>query len=226
MAGAQRRIKEKPRQAARADAVRKLQHRQWREANSLRSLPLMETADVKGFTRKAARLACAAVLMLLGATSPAAEAPPEEVAVWKALVEFIVSDNASHPFRVLYFQTDFETAPLINNSMADPTRREYKDLCGLSTSDARAMVSQLQAVNAEPVTFDEATMEPAGLKVSKKKSLRARYIALSRVVFDPSNQHAWLAVDLSGTGGSIMRLDKVSGQWSQTGRCGGWVRSE
>jgi hypothetical protein len=164
--------------------------------------------------------------MLLTATSPAAEAAAEELAVWKAMVEFVVSDNASHPYRQLYFQTDFETSPLVTNSMADPTRREYKELCGLSTSDSRAMVSQLQAVNAEQVTFDEEAMEQAGLKIGKKKSPRARYIALSRVVFDPSNQHAWLAVDFSGTSGAIIRLDKVAGQWSKTARCGGWMRSE
>ena len=165
-------------------------------------------------------------MMLLTATSPAVEAAGEELAVWKAMVQFIVSDNASRPFRMLYFQSDFETGPLVTNAMADPTRREFKDLCGLSAADARAMVSQLQAVNAESVTFDEDVMEPAGLKVGKKKSVRARYVAFSRVVFDPSNQHAWLAVDLSGTGGSIMRLDKVAGEWSKTDRCGAWVRSE
>jgi hypothetical protein len=142
------------------------------------------------------------------------------------MVEFIARDNASKPYRLLYFQSDFETSPLVTNSMSDPTRREYKELCGLSTSDARAMVSQLQAVNAEPVAFEEAVAEPAGLKIGKKKNPRARYVALSRVVFDPSNQHAWLAVDLSGTQGSIIRLDKVAGQWSKTARCGGWMRSE
>jgi len=187
----------------------------------------MKTANVKGFTRKAAPFSCAAVLMMLLAPAlPAAEAVGEELAVWKATVEFIVSDNTSHPFRQLYFQTDFETAPLVTNSMADPTRREYKELCGLSVSDARAMVSQLQAVNAEPVAFEEAVMEPAGLKLGKKKGPRSRYVAMSRVVFDPSNQHAWLAVDLSGTTGAIVRLDKVAGQWSKTARCGGWMRSE
>jgi hypothetical protein len=88
------------------------------------------------------------------------------------------------------------------------------------------MVSQLQAVNAEPLMLDEALAEAGDLKVVKKKNPRARYVALSRVVFDPTQQHAWLAVDLSGTTGSIMRLDKVAGQWSKTARCGGWMRSE
>ena len=167
-----------------------------------------------------------ALLMLLSAASPAADALGEEPAVWKALAEFIASDNTSHPFKILYFQSDFETAPLVTSSMADSTRREYRDLCGLSVSDARAMVSQLQAVNAEPVMFEESVAEPARMKIGKKKAPRARYVALSRVVFDPSNQHAWLAVDLGGVAGSIMRLDKVAGQWSKTAKCGGWVRSE
>jgi hypothetical protein len=46
------------------------------------------------------------------------------------------------------------------------------------------------------------------------------------VVFDPTNQHAWLAVDLGGVSGAIMRMDKVAGQWSKTARCGGWMKSE
>ena len=99
-----------------------------------------------------------ALLMLLSAASPASDALGEEPAVWKALAEFIASDNTSHPFKVLYFQSDFETAPLVTSSMADSTRREYRDLCGLSASDARAMVSQLQAVNAEPVMFEDTPL--------------------------------------------------------------------
>jgi hypothetical protein len=185
----------------------------------------MKTAILRLFSRKAAALSCAAAL-LVSAVSPAADAVGEEPAVWQATVEFIARDNASHPFKLLYFQSDFETAPLVTSSMADPIRREYKDLCGLSAADARAMVVQLQAVNAESVVFQESVAEPAGLKIGKKKSPRARYVALSRVVFDPTNQHAWLAVDLGGLTGAIMRMDKVAGQWSKTARCGGWMKSE
>jgi len=177
---------------------------------------------------KIAIVKCSAIAlsMMLSAAAPAADAVGEEPAVWKALAEFIASDNTSRPFKVLYFQSDFETGPLVTSSMTDPTRREYKELCGLSVSDAKAMVAQLQAVNAEAVAFEASVAEPAGLKIGKKKAPRSRYVALSRVVFDPSNQHAWLAVDLGGVAGSIMRLDKVSGQWSKTARCGAWVRSE
>lgn len=163
---------------------------------------------------------------MMGTASSATLATAEEPAVWQAMLEFVARDNASHPYKILYFQSDFESGPLATSSMADPIRREYKDLCGLSASDARAMVAQLQAVNAEPVVFDEVIAEAADLKIAKKKNPRARYVALSRVVFDPSNQHAWVAVDLGGLSGAIMRLDKVAGQWGKTARCGGWMKSE
>jgi len=168
----------------------------------------------------------AALLIMLSVASPAAGPVGEEPAVWQALVKFIADDNKSRPYRLLYFQTDYEIAPLITNSMTDPTRREFKDLCGLSASDAKAMVAQIKAVNAEPVEFDKAMAEAGDLKLVKKKKPPARYVALSRVVFDPSNQHAWVAVDLGGVAGSILRLDKVADQWSKTARCGGWIRSE
>jgi hypothetical protein len=44
------------------------------------------------------------------------------------------------------------------------------------------------------------------------------------VVFAPSNQQAWLAVDLNGETGAIVRLDKVEGRWNKAARCGGWVK--
>ena len=136
------------------------------------------------------------------------------------------TDNASKPFRQLYLQSDFETAPLITSSMADTSRREFRDLCGLSNSDAKAMVAQLQAVNAESVPFEESIAEAGKLKLTKKKVPKARYVALSRVTFDPTNQYAWLVVDLSGGQGAIVRLDKVGGHWTRTSKCGGWMRSE
>src|SRR6187549_226761 len=185
----------------------------------------MKSARAGCFSRRAATLSCAVMLLTMSAAAPAANAVGEEPAVWRATVEFIAQDNASRPFKFLYFQTDYETAPLVGNSMADPGHREYKDLCGLSASDAKAMVSQLQAINADPVALDQAIAESGGLKIAKKKSPR-RYVALSRVVFDPTNQYAWLAVDLGGSSGAILRLDKAAGQWSQTARCGGWRKSE
>jgi hypothetical protein len=171
--------------------------------------------------------ACAAALTMFATSAlPAATPLQEEPAVWKALVEFLATDNASRPFRQLYLQSDFGTASLVASSMADTTRREYRDLCGLSSSDAKAMIAQLQAVNAESVPFEESIAEAGNLKLTKKKVPKARYVALSRVTFDPTNQYAWLAVDLSGTAGAIMRLDKVEGRWQRTSKCGGWMRAE
>jgi hypothetical protein len=45
---------------------------------------------------------------------------------------------------------------------------------------------------------------------------------MSGVVFDPSKQKAWLSVELNGERGSIVRLDKIGGEWNRTSRCGGW----
>jgi hypothetical protein len=185
----------------------------------------MKTAITGCFSPGTAALWCLAALIVNG-TSPAAVAVGEEPAVWQSTVEFIARDNVSRPYKILYFQSDFESAPLVVNSMADPNRKEFKDLCGLSASDARAMVAQLQAINAEPVKLEEPVAEAGSLKIGKKKNLRARYVALSRVVIDPTNQHAWVAIDLSGTTGAILRFDKVAGQWSKTARCGGWMKSE
>ena len=39
-------------------------------------------------------------------------------------------------------------------------------------------------------------------------------------------QHAWLAADLNGESGAMFRLDKVSGEWNKTARCGGWMKTE
>ena len=182
--------------------------------------------SMKRISSGLASLASAAALTMVATPVLPADPRDEEPAVWKALVEFLAADSASKPFRQLYLHSDFETAPLVTSSMADTTRREYKDLCGLSNSDAKAMVAQLQAVNSESVPFEQSIAEAGDLKLTKKKVPKARYVALSRVTFDPTNQYAWLAVDLSGTAGSIMRLDKVAGRWTRTAKCGGWVRSE
>jgi len=173
-----------------------------------------------------ASLALATALTMLANPALPADALEEEPAVWKALVEFLATDNASKPYRQLYLQSDYETTPLVTSSMADTTRREYRDLCGLSSVDAKAMMAQLQTVNSESVPFEESIAEAGDLKLTKRKVPKARYVALSRVTFDPTHQYAWLAVDLSGTAGAIMRLDKVEGHWAWTAKCGGWMRSE
>ena len=182
---------------------------------------------LKWISPRTASLACAAALtMAVSPALPAGNMLEEEPAVWKAMVEFLATDNASKPYRQLYLQSDFETGPLVTNSLSDPTRREYKELCGLSNTDAKAMVAQLQAVNSESVPLEASIAEAGNLKLAKKKTPKARYVALSRVTFDPTNQYAWLAVDLSGGQGAIVRLDKVGGHWTRTAKCGGWMKAE
>ena len=182
---------------------------------------------LKWISPRVASLACATALTMVATSAlPAATPLQEEPAVWKAMVEFLATDNASKPYRQLYLQSDFETGPLVTNSLSDPTRREYKELCGLSNTDAKAMVAQLQAVNSESVPLETSIAEAGNLKLAKKKTPKARYVALSRVTFDPTNQYAWLAVDLSGGQGAIVRLDKVGGHWTRTSKCGGWMKAE
>jgi hypothetical protein len=38
--------------------------------------------------------------------------------------------------------------------------------------------------------------------------------------------HAWVAVELNGSSGAVMRLDKVGNEWKKTDRCGGWIKAE
>lgn len=145
----------------------------------------------------------------------------EELAVWQAMAGIIAHDNASKPYKQLYYQADFESAALVSSSMSDPTRKDY---CGLSQLDAQALVNELRTLSADPVELDASIAEQGGLKLGHRKHPRLHYVALSRVIFDASNQRAWLAVDLTGTSGSIMRLDKVGGQWTWASRCGGWLK--
>jgi hypothetical protein len=72
--------------------------------------------------------------------------------------------------------------------------------------------------------LDAGIAKRSGMKIGRRMERTLRYVALSRVVFDASNQSAWLAVDLSGGRGGIMRLDKVSGEWSWSARCAAWIK--
>ena len=74
--------------------------------------------------------------------------------------------------------------------------------------------------------LDKELAKSAGLKLGEKKNPRFPYVILSRVVFGPGNQFAWVAVELNGSSGAIMRLDKVGGEWNKTDRCGGWIKAE
>ena len=167
------------------------------------------------------------VLMILGALTPltasAVWPPPkaegEELAVWQAMAGTIVRDNASKPYKLWYSQSDFAAASFIASALADPDK---EDFCGLSAADVKSMVTQLKSASLDPVELDSDVAEAAGFKIAHKKNPRFRYIAMSRVVFDSSKQKAWLSVELNGERGFIARMDKASGQWSRSSRCGGW----
>jgi hypothetical protein len=170
---------------------------------------------------KTSVLVCSIASLLLSGVARPQAGGTDEPAVWRAMAEAIARDNASHPFRQLYFKTDFSSAPMISTSMSDPDRDEF---CGLARPEAEAMVGQLLIVNAAAVELDASIAERAGLRISRKMERTMRYVALSRVVFDAVNQRAWLAVDLSGGRGGIMRLDKTGGGWSFSTRCAAWIK--
>jgi hypothetical protein len=162
-------------------------------------------------------------MALSSAAQPATGLVADELAVWQAMAETIARDNPKHPYKQLYFQSDFESASNIASSMSDPARNEF---CGLSRPDAEAMIGELQAMSTEPIELDASIAEPFGLKLAHKKNPRSRYVAMSRVVFDAGKRRAWLAVDLSGARGGIMWLEKVGAQWNWVSRCGAWVKSQ
>jgi hypothetical protein len=147
----------------------------------------------------------------------------DELAVWQAMAEVIASENDSRPYKLWYYQSDFSSESFISSAIADPDREKF---CGLSGKDVQAMISALKTVSATPVVLKDEIAESAGLKVAHKKNPRMRYFALSRVVFDPEGRRAWLSVELNGSRGSIVRLDKIEGRWSKTSRCGGWYIPE
>jgi hypothetical protein len=167
------------------------------------------------------------VLMILAALTPVTASavwpPPkaegEELAVWQAVAGTIARDNVSKPYKLWYSQSDFTAASFIASALTDPDKQEF---CGLSGTEVKSMISQLKTASLEPVELESDVAESAGFKIAHKKNPRFRYFAMSRVVFDPSREKAWLSVELNGERGSIVRMDKVAGQWSRTSRCGGW----
>lgn len=161
-----------------------------------------------------------ASMLLAAAAWPRAGANDEQ-AVWQAMTDTIARDNTEHPYRLLYFKTDFGTAPMISTSMSDPDLEEF---CGLPRPEAQAMIGQLMIANSAAVELDASIAERSGMRIGRKMERTLRYVALSRVVFDAGNQRAWLAVDLSGGRGGIMRLDKVGGEWNWSSRCAAWVK--
>jgi len=147
-------------------------------------------------------------------------ASPKELEVIEAMAT-ILNRDASGSYDYLYFESDFSAGGNIASSLANPDRTQF---CGLTRTQAQSLVNELEAVSAKPVEFDKSAARQAGLKIGHKKLPRFRYLMLSRVIFAADNQRAWLAVDLNGETGAIMRLDKVNGQWNKTHRCGGWMK--
>ena len=154
---------------------------------------------------------------------PPPNAGGEELEVWQAMAGAIARDNAEKPYKLWYHQSDFTAASFIASALSDPERSEF---CGLSTDAVKSMISELKAVSAEPVVLDSDVAKSAGFRLAQKKNPRLRYFAMSRVVFDPARERAWLSVELNGARGSIVRLDKVAGQWNKASRCGAWYMPE
>jgi hypothetical protein len=183
---------------------------------------------MKTFTNKIRRLA-AIVACLLSvnpnafAQSPAYGVVGDELAVWNVMAATIASDNADRPYKLWYFKSDFSAANFISIAMSDPDREEF---CGLTGPASQAMLEQLKAAGASPVVLEEQTAEYAGFKLARKKNPRMRYFAMSRVVFSPAIDSAWLSIELNGERGSIARLDKIDGAWKRTSRCGAWYMPE
>jgi hypothetical protein len=157
------------------------------------------------------------------AATPAATATAEEHEVWKAMAEIIARDHAEKPYNLLFFKSDFAAASFISSAMSDPDREQF---CGLSGPESQEMVSRLKLINSVPVELDKKIAKSTGFGVAHRKVPRLRYFSMSRVVFDPRSQKAFLSVELNGERGSIVRLDKVGGKWDRTYKCGGWYMQQ
>ena len=176
-------------------------------------------------TRIVAGIACLAALTFTTANAARADsaASSDELAVWQATAEVVARDYIATPYKVWYFQSDFTSASFISTALIDPDREK---VCGLSEPEARTLISELKTVNAEPMKLEKAVAQSAGFGIAYRKIPRQRYFAMSRVVFDPAGQSAWLSVELNGERGFIVRLDKVDGRWNKTSRCGSWYMPE
>ena len=144
-----------------------------------------------------------------------------ELEVIEAMAAILNSDAAGS-YDYLYFESDFSAGTYIASSLANPDRTQF---CGLTRTQAESLVTELETVSEKPMEFDKTAARQAGLRIGHKKLPRFRYLMLSRVVFAPDNQRAWVAVDLNGETGAIIGLAKVNGQWNKTHRCGGWVKA-
>jgi len=166
--------------------------------------------------------AVALLLMVSDVARSADAVAGEERAVLQAIAA-IVNQDTTRPYERLYFETQFGGAPHVASSLTNADRANF---CGLPREDALALVGKLQKITARRVELDKEMAKSAGLKLGEKQNPRFPYVVLSRVVFGPENQHAWVAIELNGSAGAILRLEKVGGEWKKTDRCGGWLKVE
>lgn len=147
----------------------------------------------------------------------------EERAVWKAAATALAAEGVrTHKPKTLFNKSDFSEASLMVSFAKD----SLSDFCGLTGQASTAMSNELKAINKEAITFDDELAEGTGLKLTSKRESRRYYVALSRVVFDPTRTSAWLAVDLNKVAGAVIRMDKIEGEWKKTAECGGWLISQ
>jgi hypothetical protein len=163
-----------------------------------------------------------ALLTLAPVARPAAGLIGEDLAVVQAMAA-IITREAERPYENLYFASEFEGAPFVLIAMENPDRTDF---CGLTREGAVQMVNELEIATSTRVQFDKETAKAAGLRLGRRKDARFPYLVLSRPVFGPGKEYAWVGVELNGSRGAVMRLDKVNGVWRKTSRCGAWVKSE
>jgi hypothetical protein len=163
----------------------------------------------------------AALFLTAGVARASPAVTGDELAVIQAMAA-IMSRDAPRPFDFLYFESEFPAQDYVNSSLSNPDRTSF---CGVSREQAQLVVSELSRISAERLEFSKLVARPAGLSIGQKRLERFRYLTLSRVVFAPDRQHAWLAADLNGESGAIFRLEKIDGEWNKTARCGGWMKT-
>lgn len=163
-----------------------------------------------------------ALLTLSTVARPAAGLIGEELAVVQAMAAIIAHDS-ERPYENLFFASEFEGATFVVVAIENPDRNDF---CGLTREGAVEMVNELKIATAMRVQFDKETATAAGLKLGRRKDPRFPYLVLSRPVFGPGKQFAWVGVELNGSRGAVMRFDKIDGEWKRTSRCGSWVKSE
>jgi hypothetical protein len=146
----------------------------------------------------------------------------EELAAVQAMAS-IIAHEAEKPYENLYFASEFEGAPFVMVAIENPDRNDF---CGLTREGAAHMVNELEIASSMRVQFDKETAKAAGLKLARRKDPRFPYLVLSRPVFGPDKQQAWVGVELNGSRGTVMRFDKIDGEWKKTSRCGSWMKAE